>query len=83
MNSTMDRKMHQQCRQRAVELGRSTNPAALPELIELLAMPSTDSRRLAASVCSKRKNSTSRPVNACCPYTPATNQTCAKNSAKA
>lgn len=53
MNSTMDRQMHQRCRQRALELGRSADPATLPELAELLAMPSTDIRRLAASAIGK------------------------------
>lgn len=53
MQSTMDRQMHQRCRQRAVALGRGAAPAALPELIELLAMPSNDVRRLAASAIGK------------------------------
>lgn len=53
MNSTMDRQMHQRCRQRALELGRSADPAALPELVKLLAMPSAEVRRLAASAIGK------------------------------
>lgn len=53
MNSTMDRHMHQRCRQRALALGRAANPNALPELIELLALPAAEIRRLAASAIGK------------------------------
>ncbi|MBM3853329.1 MAG: HEAT repeat domain-containing protein [Verrucomicrobia bacterium] len=53
MNSEMDRHLHQQSVQRALELGRGANPAALPELIDLLALPSTEIRRLAASAIGK------------------------------
>ena len=53
MKSTMDIQQHQRARQRAVELGRSMDPTALPELIELLRLPSTEVRRLAASAIGK------------------------------
>jgi len=53
MQSTMDRQMHQRYRQRALELGRSGDPCALPELIELFRLPSTEIRRLAASAIGK------------------------------
>lgn len=53
MNSTMDLKQHQEARQRAIALGKSQDPAALSELVPLLAMPSADVRRLAASAIGK------------------------------
>lgn len=49
----MDQHQHHQAVQRALELGRSADPAALPELIELLKMPSSEVRRLAASAIAK------------------------------
>lgn len=49
----MDRDLHHQAVQRALELGRGTDPAALPELISLLRFPSTEVRRLAASAIAK------------------------------
>ena len=49
MNSTMDRASHHRAVQGALALGRSTDPAALPGLVPLLAMPSAEIRRLAAS----------------------------------
>jgi hypothetical protein len=49
----MDWKQHHECVQRALALGRSNDPAALPELIRLLAMPSAEVRRLAASAVGK------------------------------
>lgn len=49
----MDRDLHHQTVQRALELGRGTDPAALPELILLLRFPSTEVRRLAASAIAK------------------------------
>lgn len=49
----MDRDLHHQTVQRALELGRGTDPAALPELIDLLRFPSTEVRRLAASAIAK------------------------------
>ncbi len=49
----MDRDLHHQTVQRALELGRGTDPAALPELIELLRFSSTEVRRLAASAIAK------------------------------
>jgi hypothetical protein len=49
----MDRDLHHQTVQRALELGRGTDPAALPELISLLRFPSTEVRRLAASAIAK------------------------------
>ena len=42
--------------QRALALGRDTNPAALPELTRLLKMPSAEVRRLAASAIGKLAN---------------------------
>lgn len=53
MNSNMDHDQHHALAQRALELGRSNDPASLPELIRLLAMPSAEIRRLAASALSK------------------------------
>lgn len=53
MNSNMDLKQHQVARQRAIALGRSQDPASLPELAQLLKMPSADVRRLAASAIGK------------------------------
>ncbi|MFA7172635.1 MAG: HEAT repeat domain-containing protein [Kiritimatiellia bacterium] len=49
----MDLKQHQEALQRAVALGRSQDPAALAELLQLLTMPSADVRRLAASAIGK------------------------------
>jgi HEAT repeats len=53
MNSDMDRQMHHQGVQRALELGRGADPGALPELAQLLRMPSAEIRRLAASAIGK------------------------------
>lgn len=53
MNSDMDRSRHHQSIQRALELGRSTDPDALPELAQLLTQPSAEIRRLAASAIGK------------------------------
>lgn len=53
MQSTMDIREHQRCRQRALELGRGMDPAALPELAGLLRIPSAEIRRLAASAIGK------------------------------
>jgi len=53
MNSKMDRRTHHACVQRAVALGRGQDPAALPELVALLKMPSAEIRRLAASAIGK------------------------------
>ncbi|MBN2702646.1 MAG: HEAT repeat domain-containing protein [Pontiellaceae bacterium] len=53
MNSNMDNQQHQEARQRAVALGRSQDPAALAELVQLLKMPSAEVRRLAASAIGK------------------------------
>lgn len=49
----MDRDTHHQALQRALELGRSADPNALPELTQLLTMPSAELRRLAASAIGK------------------------------
>ena len=49
----MDKQLHHQAVQRALALGRSTDPAALPELARLLKMPSAEVRRLAASAIGK------------------------------
>lgn len=53
MNSSMDQRAHHTAVQRGLELGRSTDPASLPELIRLLALPSAEVRRLAASAIGK------------------------------
>jgi hypothetical protein len=53
MQSFMDRDRHHADVQRALALGRSTDPAALPELASLLAIPSPEVRRLAASAIGK------------------------------
>jgi hypothetical protein len=53
MKSNMDPQLHHQAVQRALELGRGTDPGALPELICLLEMPSAEVRRLAASAIGK------------------------------
>lgn len=53
MNSTMDPRVHHESVQRAIALGRGTDPSVLPELIRLLAMPSAEVRRLAASAIGK------------------------------
>ncbi|MBN1674928.1 MAG: HEAT repeat domain-containing protein [Kiritimatiellae bacterium] len=53
MNSGMDQATHQQYVQRAVALGRAGDPAALPELVQLIKMPSAEIRRLAASAIGK------------------------------
>lgn len=43
----MDWDIHHTTVQRALELGRGTAPAVIPELIGLLHLPSTEVRRLA------------------------------------
>jgi hypothetical protein len=53
MNSSMDQRAHHTAVQRALELGRGTDPASLPELVRLLALPSAEIRRLAASALGK------------------------------
>jgi len=47
---SMDKKLEKQFRERAVELGKSSDPAALPELVELSRLPVANVRRLAAVV---------------------------------
>lgn len=49
----MDRAIEKKLSARAVELGRTGDPAALPELLELLAKPSNEVRRLAVSAIGK------------------------------
>lgn len=49
----MDQRSHHAAVQRALELGRSTDPAAVPELLILLTLPSAEIRRLAASALAK------------------------------
>lgn len=49
----MDRDLQHQTVQRALALGRCTDPDALPELVPLLRFPSTEVRRLAASAIAK------------------------------
>lgn len=53
MNSHMDNAQHHALTQRALALGRSNVPAHLPELLDLLKMPSPEIRRLAASALAK------------------------------
>lgn len=53
MNSTMDQRAHHEAVQRAIALGRCADPAAAPELIGLLSLPSAEIRRLAASALGK------------------------------
>ena len=49
----MDRQFEKQRKERAVELGNSGDPAALPELIELTRFPAPSVRKLAASAIGK------------------------------
>ena len=49
----MDKDEHHRAVQRALELGRSSRPDALPELCSLLMTPSAEIRRLAASAIGK------------------------------
>src|SRR5438445_13499290 len=49
----MDHNLQHRSIQRALELGRATNPAALPELINFLSLPSPEVRRLAVSAIGK------------------------------
>lgn len=49
----MDPAEHHAAVQRALQLGRSGDPAALPELVELLRVPSNEVQRLAASAIGK------------------------------
>ncbi|MGA3007405.1 MAG: HEAT repeat domain-containing protein [Opitutaceae bacterium] len=53
MKSSMDQALHHHAVQRALELGRNSDPKALPELAHLVAMPSAEIRRLAASAIGK------------------------------
>ena len=53
MKSFVDRGQHHVVVQWALDLGRSTDPAGLAELIRLLAYPSAEVRRLAASAIGK------------------------------
>ena len=49
----MDRHLEKRHRERAVKLGNSGDPTALPELIELTQSPAANARRLAASAIGK------------------------------
>ena len=49
MKSYMSPAEHQQAVRRALHLGRSGDPAGLPELIELSRLPSNEVQRLSAS----------------------------------
>lgn len=49
----MDTKLEKQFRERAVELGNSGDPSALPELVEMIRSPAANVRRLAASAIGK------------------------------
>ncbi len=53
MNSNMDLAQHHALTQRALDLGRSNDPASVPELVRLLSLPSAEIRRLAASALAK------------------------------
>jgi len=53
MKTPIDRQRHHEAIQRALELGRGTDPSALPELARLAAFPSAEVRRLAASAIGK------------------------------
>ena len=53
MNSNMDLGQHHALTQRALGLGRSNDPASVPELIQFLSLPSAEIRRLAASALAK------------------------------
>src|SRR5437879_2771149 len=53
MKSNLDPQLHHEAVQRALHLGRGTDPTALPELTRLLKMPSAEIRRLAASAIGK------------------------------
>ncbi len=53
MKSNLDPRLHHEAVQRALQLGRDTDPAALTELTRLLKMPSAEIRRLAASAIGK------------------------------
>ena len=64
MKSTMDRRLHHECVQRALALGRNSDPGALPELAELVGMPSAEIRRLAASAIGKLAGFGADPVTA-------------------
>lgn len=64
MQSTMDRDRHHADVQRALELGRATDPAGLPELIRLCASPSAEVRRLAASAIGKLSGFGADPASA-------------------
>ncbi|MFZ4397360.1 MAG: hypothetical protein ACOYOU_17235 [Kiritimatiellia bacterium] len=63
--------MHHECVQRAVALGRGTDPAVLPELAGLLKMPSAEIRRLAASAIGKLSGFGTDPVAAVAALAPA------------
>ena len=58
----MERETERALAARAVELGRSADGAALPELIRLLAAPSAEARRLAASAIGKLAGITDAPA---------------------
>ena len=64
MKSTMDRRLHHECVQRALALGRNSDPGALPGLAELVGMPSAEIRRLAASAIGKLAGFGAGPVAA-------------------
>lgn len=53
MKTPMDRQRHHEAVQRALALGRGTDPSVLPELARLVTFPSAEVRRLAASAIGK------------------------------
>jgi hypothetical protein len=70
MNANMDRSVHHAAMQRALELGRGCDPAALPELSRLIASPSNEVRRLAVSAVGKLSGFGAEPEAAVRALTP-------------
>jgi len=71
MNSGMDRRMHHECVQRAIALGRGTDSSVLSELVGLMKMPSAEIRRLAASAIGKLSGFGADPAAAVAALAPA------------
>jgi len=64
MKTTMDRDRHHAYVQRALALGRGTDPAAIPELAQLAVLPSAEIRRLAVSAIGKLASFGANPQDA-------------------
>lgn len=64
VKSFMDKDAHHAAVQRALALGRACDPSGLPELVNLLALPSSEVRRLAASAIGKLAGFGADPVSA-------------------